>query len=382
MTFGYDPAQPGAPRRRPAHRSRARRSSLRRPDRRGQVDDRQARHPLLRPDRGPRRSSTATTCATSPSTRCAASSASCPRSRSCSPARIRDNIAFARPDATDDEVAGGGATRVGLERPRRAAARRPRHARARAGRVAVVGRAPAPRPRPGVPRPAPRAGARRGHVEPRPPVGDARSRRRSTRCSRAAPRSSSPTASRPRCGPTASPWSTTAASSSSGSHDELVARGGRYAEMYAAWIAHLGDPAITVRRSTPRLTRMAPRQCQAGRYGPQSCSTSAPSATSCSATAAASTAWISSLVRALLPPRRHRRPRRVLGHATSTSTGSAGAVALRAHAAPRRQPAGRARRRPRPRARPTGWPTTGATPRDPTEEPHHRVPLRRPVRTA
>ena len=27
-----------------------------------------------------------------------------------------------------------------------------------------------------------------------------------------------------------------------GSHDELVAKGGRYAEMYAAWIEHLGDP--------------------------------------------------------------------------------------------------------------------------------------------
>lgn len=28
-----------------------------------------------------------------------------------------------------------------------------------------------------------------------------------------------------------------------GSHDELVARGGRYADMYATWVAHTGDPA-------------------------------------------------------------------------------------------------------------------------------------------
>ena len=26
-----------------------------------------------------------------------------------------------------------------------------------------------------------------------------------------------------------------------GSHDELIERGGRYAEMYAAWIEHLDD---------------------------------------------------------------------------------------------------------------------------------------------
>ena len=45
-----------------------------------------------------------TTCATSRSRRCAASSASCPRSRSCSAARSATTSSFARPDATDDEV--------------------------------------------------------------------------------------------------------------------------------------------------------------------------------------------------------------------------------------------------------------------------------------
>ena len=36
--------------------------------------------------------------------RCAGSSGSCRRRASCSPAAVRDNIAFGRPDATDEEV--------------------------------------------------------------------------------------------------------------------------------------------------------------------------------------------------------------------------------------------------------------------------------------
>ena len=55
--------------------------------RRRQVDAGQARRPLLRPDRRPRAASTATTCATSPPTRCARRWGSCPRRRSCSAAR-------------------------------------------------------------------------------------------------------------------------------------------------------------------------------------------------------------------------------------------------------------------------------------------------------
>ena len=48
--------------------------------------------------------STGTTCAPSACTTSAAGSATCRRSRSSSPARIRDNIAYGRPDATDAEV--------------------------------------------------------------------------------------------------------------------------------------------------------------------------------------------------------------------------------------------------------------------------------------
>ena len=104
-------------------------------------------------------------------TRCAASSASSPRSRSSSPAPIRDNIAFARPDATDDEVAEA-VRAVGLTELVEPAARRRRHRRPRAGPVPVLGRAPADRPGPGLPGPSPGAGARRGHLQPRPAVRD------------------------------------------------------------------------------------------------------------------------------------------------------------------------------------------------------------------
>ena len=72
---------------------------------RRQVDDREARRALLRPGRrrGARRRprpARASSCA-----RTAGSSASCCRTRSCSPGTIADNIRFAQPDATDEQVA-------------------------------------------------------------------------------------------------------------------------------------------------------------------------------------------------------------------------------------------------------------------------------------
>ena len=87
VRFAYSPdARRGAARHRPARA----RGPARRPGRHDgcrQVDVRQARRPVLRPDGRERCSSTATTCATSASTATAATSATCRRSRSCSPAR-------------------------------------------------------------------------------------------------------------------------------------------------------------------------------------------------------------------------------------------------------------------------------------------------------
>ena len=89
---------------------------------RRQVDDREARRALLRPGRAARSASTAATCASSSCARTAGSSASCSRTRSCSPGTIADNIRFARPEATDDEVAD--VATLGRHRPHRTPLRR------------------------------------------------------------------------------------------------------------------------------------------------------------------------------------------------------------------------------------------------------------------
>ena len=84
---------------------------------------------------------------------------------------IGENIAFARPDAVgrrDPRSSGAGRPGRG-DRPH---AQRDRHRRPRAGADPVVGRAPTHRPGSGLPDPPPGAGARRGHVEPRPAIGD------------------------------------------------------------------------------------------------------------------------------------------------------------------------------------------------------------------
>ena len=71
---------------------------------RRQVDVRQARRALLRPDRGRGSWSTATTCATSRRARCAARWGSCRRRRSCSAARSATTSPSGGPDAPLAEI--------------------------------------------------------------------------------------------------------------------------------------------------------------------------------------------------------------------------------------------------------------------------------------
>ena len=94
------------------------------------------------------------------------------------------------------------------------------------------------RPGPGLPGPSPGAGPRRGHLQPRPPVGDEdRSRpRRPAREPHRHPHR--PPAVDGHAGRPDRGGRRRAGSSRSAPHDELVAAGGRYAEMYDTWIRH------------------------------------------------------------------------------------------------------------------------------------------------
>ena len=92
------PGDAGAPRRRPAH-PRRRDAGARRADRRRQVHDREAHHALLRPDRGQRSASTGTTCATATLASLRRQLGVVPQEPYLFAGTVRDNIAFARPDA-------------------------------------------------------------------------------------------------------------------------------------------------------------------------------------------------------------------------------------------------------------------------------------------
>ncbi len=159
------PGRARAARRRPDDRAR-RDGGLRRRHRGGQVDDGQARHALLRPHGGPgahRRLRPQARDARLAALAAGRGAAGAVPLRRDHPGQHR-----VRPARR--------ARRRGLERgapgrPGRARAPpavRVRHAGARAGPVAVLGRAPAHRPRPGLHGRAPGPRARRGDLEPRP----------------------------------------------------------------------------------------------------------------------------------------------------------------------------------------------------------------------
>ncbi len=76
----------------------------RRRDRRGQVDVRQARRALLRPDRRARCWSTATTCARSTAHSLRSQMGIVPQEGFLFSGTVRENIAFGRPDASDEEI--------------------------------------------------------------------------------------------------------------------------------------------------------------------------------------------------------------------------------------------------------------------------------------
>ena len=98
VTFGYDPAVPVLSGREPAHRGRRDRG-VRRSDRSREVDDGQADRPLLRPDGRAGSSSTATTFATVTLPSLRRQLGVVPQEPFLFAGTIRDNIAFARPDA-------------------------------------------------------------------------------------------------------------------------------------------------------------------------------------------------------------------------------------------------------------------------------------------
>ena len=105
VRFRYPGTTTEALARRRPHDRAGRDGRPRRRDRRRQVDRREAGRPLLRPDRRARCSSTALDLTeTSTSAPTGASSATCPRSRSCSRAPSATTSPTAAPDATDAEV--------------------------------------------------------------------------------------------------------------------------------------------------------------------------------------------------------------------------------------------------------------------------------------
>ena len=152
VSFGYDPAMPGAARRRPPHRGRRddRRSSAR-PAPASRRSPSSSRASTTRPEgsvahRRPRPARRHA------SSRCARQLGVVPQEPFLFAGTIRDNIAFARPDADRRRGHARRSHRVGLTELVDRLPEGARHPGARARRVAVVGRAPAHRAGPRLPR--------------------------------------------------------------------------------------------------------------------------------------------------------------------------------------------------------------------------------------
>ena len=216
-------------RRRHAGRPRRHDAGARRRDRLGQEHARRAGRPPARPDRRAGSRSTAIDLRDLRLADLAAIVGVVSQETYLLHTTVRENLRYARPDATDAEIEDGRPRRAD-PRPDREPARRLRHRRRLARPPVLRRREAAHRDRPhAAARPA-GAGARRGDQRPGHRDRARRAARLRRARPRAAPRSPSRTGSRPSATPTRSRCSTTAGSSSRARTTRSLADDGRYAD--------------------------------------------------------------------------------------------------------------------------------------------------------